>query len=426
MASTVFNASVPSKLPLLHLLGRHPALCRFISIRSSDELCAQMLSVAVSWHVYAATHNAMSLAYAGLARFLPNIAVMLFAGHVADRFDRRWIISFAIGLQTLCVGTFGTLLATASLSVGRVYLLLLLFGAAQACSSPAMSALLPQLVSSEEFPHAVAVSSTTLQICALAGPAIGGLIYALSAPGMFLLCAALYFAAMAQLPFLAHGHHRVRAEEASETDQSPFGGIRYVWCHGLLRGIILLDLFAVLLGGVTALLPIYAKDILVVGPVGLGCLRCAPGIGAGIVGLILAHHTIQQGVGKLMLFSVAGFGFATVVFALSTHLWLSLAALVWAGGFDMVSMVIRQTLLQVATPDAMRGRVSAVQSVCIGASSELGEFESGATAALFGTVPASLLGGLGTLVVVLLWAELFPELARTDRFVTGQASSRSI
>jgi len=193
-----------------------------------------------------------------------------------------------------------------------------------------------------------------------------------------------------------------------------------------LLSIISLDLFAVLLGGVTALLPIYAKDVLMVGPAGLGCLRCAPGIGAAMVGLVLAHRTIQSGAGRLMLACVAGFGFATVVFALSTNFWLSIAALVGAGGFDMVSMVIRQTLVQVSTPDAMRGRVSAVQWVFIGASSELGEFESGATAALFGTVPAALLGGLGTLAVVALWSRIFPELRRADKLIVNTTTDPGV
>jgi len=186
----------------------------------------------------------------------------------------------------------------------------------------------------------------------------------------------------------------------------------------LLFSVISLDLFAVLLGGVTALLPIYAKDILAAGPAGLGWLRCAPGIGAAIVGLALAHSMIRQSAGRLMLACVAGFGCSTVVFAISTNFWLSLGALIGAGAFDMVSMVIRQTLVQVSTPDAMRGRVSAVQWVFVGASSELGEFESGATAALFGAVPAALLGGLGTLAVVALWTRIFPELSHADTLVT--------
>ena len=420
MATTVWNSS--ANLPVLEWLRERPALRSFIVIRAIDELSSQMLNVAISWYVYAATHNPMSLAYVGLARFLPNVGMALIAGQAADRLDRRRIIGLSLLLQTLGIAAFAALPATAAVSVAPVYMLLLILGAAQAFSAPAMSATLPRLVSAEEFPRAVAVSSSAWQICTLAGPAVGGLIYSISGPGMFGFSAVLYFIAMMQVRILAGEHRQARTEKNGPTDASPFGGIRYVRSNRLLLGIISLDLFAVLLGGITALLPIYAKDILAVGPAGLGCLRCAPGIGAAVVGLVLAHRTIQRGAGKRMLGCVAGFGVATVVFALSTNLWLSLAALMVAGGFDMVSMVIRQTLVQVSTPDAMRGRVSAVQWVFIGASSELGEFESGATAALFGTVPAALLGGLGTLAVVALWTKIFPELPRADKLVTESAT----
>jgi hypothetical protein len=236
---------------------------------------------------------------------------------------------------------------------------------------------------------------------------------------MFLFSALPYLMALTQVRRLAGESHAAGLEENEPRDASPLGGVRYIRSNRLVFSIISLDLFAVLLGGVTALLPIYAKDVLAVGPAGLGCLRCAPGVGAAIVGLVLAHRTIQRCAGKCMLLYVAGFGFATIVFALSRNLWLSLLALAAAGGFDMVSMVIRQTLVLVTTPDAMRGRVSAVQWMFVGASSELGEFESGATAALFGTVPAALLGGLGTLAVVALWAKLFPELRSADKLVTN-------
>jgi MFS family permease len=391
-----------------------------MAIRALDELCSQMLNVALGWYVYSATHNPMSLGYVGLARFLPNFGMVLFAGHAADRLDRRKIIGLSLFLQVLCVAAFGALSASAALSIWSVYLLLSIIGAAQAFCSPAMSATLPRLVDSEEFPRAVAVASSAWQICALAGPAIGGLLYALSGPGMFSFSALLYLVALAQVLRLADKRHVASFGEIEPKDASPLGGIRYIRSNRLLFSIISLDLFAVLLGGVTALLPIYAKDVLAVGPAGLGCLRCAPGVGAAIVGLVLAHRTIQRGAGKRMLLCVAGFGFATIVFALSRNLWLSLIALVAAGGFDMVSMVIRQTLVQVSTPDAMRGRVSAVQWMFVGASSELGEFESGATAALFGAVPAAFLGGLGTLAVVALWAKLFPELPRADRLVTNR------
>ena len=415
MAATTIPNSSPN-LPLLHFLRERPALRRFIAIRTFDELSSQMLNVAIAWYVYSATHNPMSLAYVGLARFLPNISMVLIAGHTVDRLDRRKIIGLSLLVQTVCVAIFSALSATSALSGAPVYLLLVILGAAQAFQSPAMPATLPRLVSAEEFPRAVALSSSAFQICSLAGPAVGGLLYALSGPGMFAFATALYLIALTQVPGLVGGPQQMaRVEQRTPKDESPLGGIRYIRSNPLLLGVISLDLFAVLFGGVTALLPIYAKDILNVGPAGLGCLRCAPGIGAAIIGLVLVHRTIQRNAGKLMLACVAGFGVATIVFALSKNIWLSLIALVAAGGFDMVSMVIRQTLLQIATPDAMRGRVSAVQWMFIGASSELGEFESGATAVLFGTVHAALLGGLGTLAVVAIWTKLFPELPRADK-----------
>jgi hypothetical protein len=247
----------------------------------------------------------------------------------------------------------------------------------------------------------------------MVGPALGGLLYAFSAPGLYAVVAVLYLVAVFEM-----SRFRVGGESNGPRDESILAGVRYVRRNRLLLALTSLDLFAVLLGGVTALLPIYAQDILRVGPAGLGYLRCAPGVGAAIVGLALAHRAMKRGAGKLMLASVAGFGFATIVFALSTHFWLSLIALVLLGGFDMVSMVIRETLVQISTPDAMRGRVSAVNGVFISASSELGQFESAGTAALFGTVPAALLGGVGTLLAVALWTRFFPELHRTDKLVT--------
>ena len=404
------------------LLRRRSAFRGFLIIRAVDELSVQMLNVAIAWYVYAATHDPMSLAYVGLARFLPNLGVVLIAGQVADRCDRRRIIGLSLFLQALCGAAFGVLAAAGS-HLQLIYPLLIVLGAAQASAAPALSATLPHLVTEEEFPRSVAVVSSAFQICSLAGPALGGLIYAVSGPGTFAVSAALYLIALTQVRRLADERQTGRrVEENVEVDNGVLAGARYVRSNRLLLSIISLDLFAVLLGGVTALLPIYAKDILVVGPAGLGCLRCAPGVGAALIGLILAHRTIRHRAGRMMLGCVAGFGCATVVFAVSTNLWLSLAALAAAGGFDMVSMVIRQTLVQVATPDSMRGRVSAVQWVFIGASSELGEFESGATAALFGTMPAALLGGLGTLAVVSLWSWIFPELRRADKLVAKRTS----
>jgi MFS family permease len=401
--------------PLMRFLRERPALRGFIAMRATDELAAQMLNVAIGWHVYAVTRDPMSLAYVGLTQFLPNIGMVLIAGQAADRFDRGKIAAISLLLQALCAVGFCVLSAVAARSVLPIYLLLLVIGAARAFSSPASAAMLPRLVGGEDFPRSVAASTSAFQISSIAGPAIGGVIYAVNGPGMFAVAAALYFFATTQARRLARAGRAAVEPEPGAPDTGILAGIRYVRSNRLLLGLISLDLFAVLLGGVTALLPIYARDILAVGPAGLGCLRCAPGVGAAIVGLVLAHRTIGRGAGRLMLACVAGFGLGIVVFAISTDFWLSLAALAAAGGFDMVSMVIRQTLLQISTPDRMRGRVSAVNGAFIGASAELGEFESGATAALFGTVPAALLGGLGTLVVVALWARLFPELRRADR-----------
>jgi MFS family permease len=406
-----------SNLSLPRLLRGYPAFRNFVVIRVIDELCSQMVNVAIVWHVYAMTHNPMSLAFVGLTQFLPNIGMALITGHAADRFDRRKIAGFSFLVQVLCAAVFVVLFAIGSQSVGSVYLLLVLIGSARAFASPAMSAMLPHLVSGEEFPRAAAVTSSAFQIFAIAGPALGGFIYTLSACGLFATVAALYCAVALLVFRLPVKPDMADASWSHSMGSSILGGFRYVWSNRLLLALTSLDLFAVLLGGITALLPIYAKDILAVGPVGLGCLRCAPGLGSAVVGIVLAHRTIQRGVGKLMLAGVAGFGLATITFALSTHFWLSFAALIGLGGFDMVSMVIRQTLVQISTPDSMRGRVSAVNGVFISASSELGEFESGVTAALFGAIPAALLGGVGTLLIAALWVLIFPELPRADKLI---------
>lgn len=407
------------------LLRAWPALRRYIAINAASELSAQMLNVAIGWYVYAATHSAMSLAYVGLAQFVPNIGLVLIAGQVADRLDRRRIIALSLLVQGLAIAGFAAWSAVAVPAAPPVYLLLLLVGAARAFSFPALSALQPRLVSEADFPRAVAVSTSAWQICSLAGPALGGVLYAASPVVVFALAAVLYLIAATQALSLQTVRAEALPEIEAPTDKTIFGGLRYIRANRLLLAIISLDLFAVLLGGVTALLPIYASDILRIGPAGLGALRSAPGIGAALVGLMLAHRTIQGSAGKKLLLCVASFGVATVVFALSRDFWLSLAALAALGGFDMVSMVIRQTLLQLATPDAMRGRVSAVNGVFIGASAEFGEFESGATAALFGTIPAAALGGIGTLIVVALWAWIFPELRRADRLAAEADTIRA-
>jgi len=416
-----------SGFPPPRLLGARPALRFFIAVRAADELAAQMLNVAIGWYVYAADHDPMSLAYVGLAQFLPNIGLVLIAGQAADRFDRGRLIRLSFLVEAICLALFSAWSEAAAPAAGPVYLLLLVIGSARAFAAPALSATLPRVAGGEEFPRAVAAVSLASQIATIAGPAIGGLVYAACGPGTFAIAAALYLLAMIPLRRLAGGRPveekpTAANPESSLTESSLLGGIRAVLANRVLLALVSLDLFAVLLGGVTALLPIYARDILAVGPIGLGALRCAPGAGAALVGMVLAHRAIGRGAGKRMLACVAGFGLATIVFAVSTSLWLSLASLAAAGGFDMVSMVVRQTVVQVATPDALRGRVSAVNLLFVGASSELGEFESGLAAALFGAVPAALLGGLGTLAVVALWSVLFPELRRAETLTAAAAA----
>ncbi len=416
------DSSVSSNPSLLHFFRHNPALRRFTAIRIGDELSSQMLNVAIGWYVYSATHNPMSLAYVGLAQFIPNVSILLFAGHAADRLDRRKIIGCSLLVQSLALASFTAWSLNAHPAARPVYLLLLIMGSARAFSSPAMSAILPRLVTDDEFPRAVAATSSAFQICTMIGPALGGLIYAVSGPAMFALTAALHFFASLLTRGLMIANQSPGEPQPALVEKNVLAGIRYIRSNRLLLSLLSLDLFAVLLGGVTALLPIYARDILAAGPFGLGCLRCAPGIGAALIGLFLAHRTVNGRSGRLMLSCVAGFGLATAVFAISRSFVLSLFALAAAGGFDMVSMVIRQTMVQLSTPDAMRGRVSAVNWVFIGASSELGEFESGATAALFGTVPAALLGGLGTLAVVGLWSLIFPELRGTGTLLATETN----
>ncbi len=416
------DSSASSSPSLFRFFHHNPALRGFATIRIADELSAQMLNVAIGWYVYSATHTPMSLAYVGLAQFIPNVCVLLFAGHAADRLDRGKIIRFSLLLQSLALASFTAWSLTARPSARPVYLLLLFMGAARAFSSPAMSAILPCLVTGDEFPRAVAATSSAFQLCTMIGPALGGLLYAFSGPAMLALTAALYFFASLQTRGLRIAHQPLGDAEPDLIEKGILAGVGYIRSNRLLLSLLSLDLFAVLLGGVTALLPIYARDILAVGPFGLGCLRCAPGIGAALIGLFLAHRTVNGRSGKLMLSCVAGFGLATAVFAISRSFLLSLFALGVAGGFDMVSMVIRQTMVQLSTPDSMRGRVSAVNWVFIGASSELGEFESGATAALFGTVPAALVGGLGTLAVAGLWSLIFPELRSAGTIVVTETN----
>lgn len=384
----------------------------YLGCRLSAAIANQMVLVAVGWQVYALTGDPLSLGLVGLVLFLPFLLLILPAGQVADRFDRIAIIRLCIGLQVAVAAALLALSLQSAPAVTAIYAVLVLAGAARAFLAPASQSLVPLLVPPAHLAQAVALNSSAWQIAVIAGPALGGVLYLFGAPVVYGTAMALLVLAM-----LAVGLVEARAVERSGrfSLDGILEGVRYVMKRRIILGAVSLDLFAVLFGGATALLPIFASDILAVGPWGLGVLRSAPAVGAMAVALWLAHRPLHSRAGAKMLAAVALFGAATVVFALSREFWLSLAALAVLGAADMISVVVRQTLVQIATPDAMRGRVSAVNQVFIGASNELGEFESGVTAAWWGTVPAVVVGGLGTLAVVAIWAWRFPELRRIDR-----------
>jgi MFS family permease len=372
-----------------------------------------MLDVAVGWHVYTATGSAMSLGFIGLAQFLPLLLFLPWSGQAADRFDRRKVSALAsLGQAGASLAIFATALLDAP--IWLIYPALFLLGSARAFSGPANSALLPEIVDKSTFSRAVAMSTMVFQTATIAGPALGGLLYGAIGYHVFLICVALA-AVAAPVALAIRWPDAVKERcDADEAEKSALAGLRYIRSNKVVLGAISLDLFAVLFGGVSALLPIYAHDILMVGPTGLGILRAGPAMGAILVGLALTVLPLRRRVGPIMFGCVAGYGVATVVFALSTNFALSLAAMAALGAFDVVSMVVRQTLVQLATPNEMRGRVGAVNFLFIGASNQLGEFESGFAAALLGAVGAALLGGVASLAVVAIWAVLFPELRRAD------------
>jgi MFS family permease len=391
----------------------HRPLALFFTGRTLATTGYQMQSVAVGWQVYELTNSAFDLGLVGLAQFLPMLLLALVTGHVADQYDRRKVI---IACQIVKLATAGALALGSlygGLPRGAIFAVIFVFGAARAFEMPALQALLPGLVPESMLPRAIAGSASANQAATIGGPALGGLLYAASPTVAYATCGVSFLLCAVCIGRIRA--RRVARERAPVSRESLLAGIHYIRENPVLLGAISLDLFAVLLGGATALLPIYAKDILHVGPTGLGMLRAAPAVGALTMSIYLARHPLRRRVGRTMFAAVAIFGCATIVFALSASFPLSLASLALLGVSDMVSVVIRSSLVQLQTPDAMRGRVSAVNSVFIGSSNQLGEFESGLTAAWFGVVPSVVIGGVGTLVVVLLWIRLFPDLARADR-----------
>ena len=387
---------------------------------------AEAQSVIVGWQVYAITHSALDLGFTGLALFLPGLFFMLAAGHVADRYDRRKIILACYGLQAICTAVLLWLsLSEWALEGGRIwpiYAVLVGIGLGRAFSGPAASAMLPSLVPKDHFVNAVTWGATIYQIANMSGPAVGGLLFTLPLAGALLKwkgAAIVYAFTLAMLMgfLVLVGMIRVSfapVEKKAFSMRTVLAGLEYVWNTKLLLGSISLDLFAVMLGGAVALLPIFAMDILHAGPRGLGLLRAMPSVGALTVSLTMLVRPIKRRAGAVMLMCVGIFGAATVVFGLSKSLWVSLVALVLVGASDMVSVVVRSSILQLATPQEMRGRVSAVNWLFIGASNEFGEFESGLTAQWWGPVRAVVIGGLASMVVTASAAGLFPQLRRAD------------
>lgn len=378
-------------------------------------LANQVLSVAVAWQIYDLVRTPMALGYVGLIQFVPMATFVFTAGDLADRSDRRQILTASYLIQTLGAGLLLGLTLAKPGAIWPFYAVLALFGTARAFGQPAGQSFLPSLVLDEQFPEAVAWTSSARQIAVVIGPALGGAIYLLGAAAAYAFCVVSFMSVTFAISMLHSRGAVTPLETGTSTLARLTAGIRYVRTRPIILGAISLDLFAVLLGGATALLPIYARDILHSGPTGLGMLRSAPALGAAATGLMLGRVPLERNTGRVMFACVGLFGLATIVFGLSRGLALSLSALAVLGAADMVSVYIRSTLIQLATPDAMRGRVSAVNSLFIGASNELGEFESGFTAAWFGTVPSVVIGGAGTIVVVAVWMGLFPELRQVDR-----------
>lgn len=408
-------APAPETAPNGRDVLRIPDFRLFLGARFLTGLAIQCYDVGVGWFVYDITRSAWALGLVGLSVFLPNLLFALVAGEVADRVDRRLVITAAF--STMALAAAGLLIAVLAQvdTPLPVYGFAALFGSARAFAMPSQQALVPSLVPRPLFPGAVAWGSSTWQLSTIAGPALGGLLYAIG-PTVVFGFAFLAFATGAAAIFAIQPR-----PSAGRSDKPTLGtilaGIHFIRSRPAILGAISLDLFAVLLGGATALLPIYARDILVTGPWGLGILRSAPAVGATVMGLLLAHHPLARNTGTKMFAAVAVFGAATIGFGLSTSLPLSLLFLFLLGASDMVSVVVRTTLVQHDTPDAMRGRVSAVNSVFIGASNELGQFESGTLAALVGPIGSVVIGGIGTLVVAATWAWMFPSLRRRDRLV---------
>jgi MFS family permease len=420
-----YRISARPRLPSVTLqnptISKNAALPRprdlrlYLAVRFATTLGTQIQSVAVGWQVYDITRDPVALGYVGLSIFLPMVLLVLPAGDLADRVDRRFMLVASYLVQVLASSMLLYLTLSHSEAMWAYYSVITLLGIALGLSQPAMQSFLPFLVPLEDLPRAIAYNASFYRTAVIAGPALGGFLYDLGPAANYSLCLVLYIFTVISMLNL-----RIRPQQGSKSGGTALerivDGITYIRERPIVLGAISLDLFAMFLGGTTALLPVFAREILMVGPWGMGLLRTAPAAGAALVALILARHQLHRHTGMWMFSCVAIFGVATVVFGLSRDFYVSLAALAVTGAGDMVSVYVRSAMIQLATPDHMRGRVGSLNSLFIGASNELGEFRAGMTAGAVGAVPAVVIGGFGTLTVVALWMWLFPPLRRVDRF----------
>ena len=382
--------------------------------RVSTNFAYQMLTVAIGWQMYSLTNSAFYLGLIGLVQFLPMLLLSLFVGHISDRYDRRKIITISQSVQSL----FILILAFGSfngwITKERFLLIIFFVAIAHSFEGPPMQALLPNIVSKDVFPRASALMSSVSEFAVIIGPALGGILYSFGSTLVYALTGTLYLISGFLITQISIRKEDFKLEPPSL--KSLFAGIFFIKSKPIILGAISLDLFAVLFGGATALLPIYASNILMIGSFGLGILRSAPALGALLMSAYLSKRPLKHDVGKIMFTAVIFFGLSTIIFAISESVIISFLALFVLGASDVISVVIRSTLVQLETPDYMRGRVSSVNMIFIGTSNQLGEFESGITASLFGTVPATLIGGVGTIIVVMLWMKLFPSILHVDKF----------
>jgi MFS family permease len=402
-------------------LLRHRPFVLFWCARTSTSGAYQMQAVAVGWQLYDLTHDPLDLGLVGLMQFFPVVVLALVIGQTADHFDRRVVAGTCQVVKAICAALFALGTLQGWLDRSSILVLILITGTARAFEAPTLHSIVPGIVPRPLLPRAIAASATAQQTAVICGPALGGFLYVLGPAVVYGLCTAVFITACILISFV-QGKHRA-AQRKPVSVETLFAGFRYIRDNPILLGAVSLDLFAVLLGGVTALLPIYARDILGSGPWGLGLLRSAPAVGALSMSVFLARHAIERRAGLLMLGTVCIFGLASTVFALSTSIALSFAALIVYGAADAISVVIRQSLVQTRTPHDMLGRVMSVNSMFSGSSGTLGEFRAGALAAWIGAVPSALIGGVGVILVALTWFRLFPALRGIER-LTGETGER--